>query len=354
MLENKKRPDFVPCGMATGIGSLPHKDPSEAVGVLLERLGDAPFWPQLPMLGPQEGMTLQYTPGLPGLEEGDDSATIDTGERGQSELAEFYERALSNQLDTFALASERAVGFSAFVEELEKRGGVDSVFLKGHITGPVTLTSALKDKSGRDITYDETFREAVSTQLAKNALWQIRELEKFGKPVIIFLDEPVVEVFGSAYSSLSLETMTEMWTPSLEAISGAGALSGIHCCGNTDWGVLMRSGTDMVSFDAYHFLDKMVLYADDATKFMEAGGALAWGIVPTSEEARGETPESLMARIEEGVKRFEEAGVDGDLLRRQCVITPSCGMGSLSVELTEYILELLAGTSKLYRERFGF
>ena len=84
------------------------------------------------------------------------------------------------------------------------------------------------------------------------------------------------------------------------------------------------------------------------------GGALAWGIVPTSEEARGETPESLLTKMEVGMKRFEEAGVDGDLLRRQCVITPSCGMGSLSVELTEYILELLSGTSKLFRERNGF
>jgi methionine synthase II (cobalamin-independent) len=339
--------------MATGIGSLPHINPEDAVKVLLERLEEAPFWPQLPMLGPQEGMTMQYTPGLPGLMEDDDSAVIDTGEKGQNELAGFYEKALSEELGGFALSPARAVGFYAFMDELEKRGGTDSTFIKGHITGPVTLTSALKDLSGRDITYDETFREAVATQLAKNALWQIAQLEKFGKPIIIFLDEPVVEVFGSAYSSLSLETMIEMWTPSLEAISGAGALSGIHCCGNTDWGVLMRSGTDMVSFDAYHFLDKMLLYADEATTFMEGGGALAWGIVPTSEEARAETPASLMARIEEGLKAFEQAGVDGGLLRRQCVITPSCGMGSLPVELAEYILELLAETSKLYRERFS-
>ena len=46
----KKRPEFTPCGMATGIGSLPHTDPAEAVNVLLERLEDAPFWPQLPRL----------------------------------------------------------------------------------------------------------------------------------------------------------------------------------------------------------------------------------------------------------------------------------------------------------------
>ena len=113
----------------------------------------------------------------------------------------------------------------------------------------------------------------------------------------------------------------------------------------------MECGTDIVNFDAYHFLDKITLYAEQAQKFMEHGGALAWGVVPTDEKAWDETPEGLVARIDEGMARFAEQGVPLELLHQQCVITPSCGMGSLSVELCEKILQLLEGTSKLFRER---
>jgi hypothetical protein len=343
-----KKPRFQPRGLATGIGSLPHRDPSRAVEAILRHVPRCPFWPQLPRRSPLEGMTLQYLEGMPCLrEQAGGDPVADPG--AVDELAGYYETLLGSGVEPFALSRDRAPGFYAFEDALVQLPPGTVEYLKAHVTGPVTLTTSLKDAAGREVLHDDSLRGAVASLLAAKAQWQVRRLQRFGVPVIVFLDEPVMEVYGSAYSTLSRELVMELWQPVLEGIAGAGALSGIHCCGNTDWGLLFESGTDIVNFDACHFLEKMLLYPDQAGPFLEGGGAIAWGAVPTSEEARDCDAAGLGAALDTGLRRFAAAGLDEALLRRQCLITPSCGMGSLDEALSEHILRLLGGVSV----RFG-
>ena len=342
-----QKPLFQPRGLATGIGSLPHRDPSQAVAAVLKALPRCPFWPQLPRRSPLEGMTLQYLEGMPCLREYPDRDPVaDPG--AVEELAGYYETLLAGGLEPFALSRERAPGFYAFEEALVQSLPGTVAYLKAHITGPVTLTTSLKDATGREVLHDDSLRGAVASLLAAKALWQVRRLQRFGVPVILFLDEPVMEVYGSAYSTLSRELVMELWQPVLEGVAEAGALSGIHCCGNTDWGLLFESGTDIVNFDSFHFLEKMLLYPGQAQPFLEGGGTIAWGAVPTSEEARECDAAGLGAALNDGLRRFAAAGLDEALLRKQCLITPSCGMGSLDEELTEHILGLLAQVSERF------
>lgn len=349
---NPAREAFKPRGMATGIGSLPHVDPAAAVSAVLAALPECPFWPQLPKLGPQEGMTLQYAANFPGLRHDKGSLFIDTGDEGRAELVAFFEQVLGGDEAAFGLPEERSKGFPAFLAALDAGSGASAKYLKCHVTGPVTLASALKDAKGREITFDAEFCEAVSMLLAANARWQMERLARYGKPLIVFIDEPVMEVYGSAYSPLDEATVRGLWQPLLEAVLEAGALSGIHVCGNTDWSLLFDSGADIVNFDAYHFLDRLTLYPKEAKRFLEEGGVLAWGVVPTSEKAEGESAEGLLERIEEGMRRFEEGGIPRELLVERALITPSCGMGGLDEPLTARILGLLAETSRLFKEKY--
>lgn len=315
---------------------------------VLARLPRCPFWPQLPRRSHLEGMTLQYVEGYPALRDrgGEADPVVDTGDEGLVELGAFYEKVWAADPEPFALSPERARGFYAFEEALVQSGGRTLEYVKGHVTGPVTLASSLKDPTGREILHEESFRDAVGALVAQKALWQVRRLRRFGVPVVIFLDEPVMEVFGSAYSTLSRELVLALWAPALEALREEGAFSGIHCCGNTDWGLLCESGADIVNFDAYHYLEKMLLYPETVSRYLAEGGVLAWGIVPTTEEARTHTAATLLEALDRGIARFAQAGVDEGRLREGCMITPSCGMGSLPVDLAEAILDLLAEVSE--------
>jgi hypothetical protein len=305
-----------------------------------------PFWPQLPRRSPLEGMTLQYLEGFPGLRDRGDGRdpAVDT-QGATEEVAAFYTRLMSGDSSGFCLSAERAPGFYALEKVLVQGAPAELRYLKGHVTGPVTLASSLKDLEGREVLHDDTFREVVALHVAQKCLWQARRLGRFGVPVVLFLDEPVMEVFGSAYSSLSREQVLALWAPTIESMNAEGVLMGIHCCGNTDWSVLFESGASIVNFDAYHYLEKMLLYPEAVSRFLSAGGTLAWGAVPTTEEAGVQTEETLLRGLDAGISRFASAGLDEALLRRQCLITPSCGMGSLAPALAERILDLVAGVA---------
>ena len=52
---------------ATAVGSLPHKDAKEAIGLIFDTFKEIPFWPQLANVDRHEDMTVQYIQGIPGI-----------------------------------------------------------------------------------------------------------------------------------------------------------------------------------------------------------------------------------------------------------------------------------------------
>ena len=135
----------------------------------------------------------------------------------------------------------------------------------------------------------------------------------------------------------------------VEAIHKEGALAGTHCCGNTEWTILIDAGVDIMSFDAFGYGETIAYYADRIKDFLENGGILACGIVPTSEMIREQTPESLAGRLDAFVKNLASKGIDENIVLQQCMLTPSCGTGSLTVALAEEIFGKLSDLSRLIR-----
>jgi len=64
-----------------------------------------------------------------------------------------------------------------------------------------------------------------------------------------------------------------------------------------------------------------------------------------------ESIDSLRARLESGIQNLAGKGIDEALIRDRCLLTPSCGTGSLSVELAENVFETLAGLSRALRSQ---
>ena len=333
--------------IATGIGSLPVAEPGTAAALSLQYLPEAPIWPQLPQKDFREQMDAQYSESLPGLRL--DAAKkrffFDTTGDLTPELESYFERYIEKDYTFFGISEEYAAGFYALLRGLENGLPHKARFIKGHITGPLTAGISYKDEAGRDIVHNEVLFDAVVKGLAMKAAWQIRQLERFGKPVIIFIDEPAMESLGSAFSAVSSEVVAEKLDEIIGVIHEMNGIAGIHCCGNADWPMIFNTAVDIVNFDAFGYMDKVMLYPEDIRKFYGRGGALAWGIVPTGAFTGSETAELLVAKLDSGMKRLEEHGIARETLLRQCLITPSCGMGSLTPEAAEAILKLLREVS---------
>ena len=82
------------------------------------------------------------------------------------------------------------------------------------------------------------------------------------------------------------------------------------------------------------------------SRFLSEGGAIAWGIVPTADFSGEETVEALLAHLQEGLKRFEEWGLDPEEVAKSSLLTPACGMGTMDEALADKVLVLLSQLSK--------
>jgi methionine synthase II (cobalamin-independent) len=352
---------FIPGCLPLLIGSLPMNDHPAASRLIMDYTPSIPLWVQLPVF-PEEGMVPQFLPGMPAVVEQGGKRFIDAaGASFDEDLLAFFEAymAVSEDPDRlpgsrFALNETTGRGVAALLDTLD-RIKTPPVAVKGQVTGPITFCTGVKDQDGRAIFYNETLRDAAVKRLALNARWQIRTLSGPGCPVIIFIDEPALAGFGSSeLISISKEEILACLREVVDAIHTDGGLAGIHVCANTDWSLVLESGADIVNFDAYAYFDRFVLYGDPIRAFLAAGGMLAWGIVPTlePETIRQETVDTLYARWQEQFRQIEALGFAPATLFAQSFITPSCGVGSLSLDLAKRVLALTRDLSATIRDRF--
>jgi methionine synthase II (cobalamin-independent) len=340
------------------IGSLPYQDHEKALAQVIAHTPEIPLWVQLPSW-PWEQMIPQFIHGMPGLRTEDDRMFIDLGDDAfDEELLAFYEAYLfateaGGDLAElgFALIPETAGGFFTLVDYL-KSPSIPPVAVKGQVTGPITFGTGVKDEKGRSIFYNEQARDAVVKFLALNARWQIQTLSASGYPVIMFIDEPALAGFGSSeLISISKEEIIAGLGEVVTAIHAEEGIAGIHVCANTDWDLVLASGVDIVDFDAYLYFDRFILYPDQIKTFIDNGGILAWGIVPTGDPAHieRETPESLADRWRKQARQVVDLGINMETLMAQSLITPSCGTGSMSIDHAEKVLKLTMDLSHQLR-----
>jgi len=320
----------------TGIGSLPHTEPEEACRVVFDSV-DIPFWPQLPHRSFHELMVAQYSEGFPFIRiKGEDMYV----ERSDGDaIASFYEAIAERK--GFPISEEYAAGLYAFLDLLRHRArGLEVV--KGHITGPLTFTLSLTDTNKRPIFFDEELRELSLELLKGKVRWQIDVLGQYADKVVIFIDEPILSALGSStYIGVDTGIAVRMLRELVTHIQDSGAVAGIHCCSKGDWHLVLSTGPDLLSFDAYYYWDSLGIYPEEIRGFIDRGGIMAWGIVPTTEAIRDVTIKALQEQLERGISSLRRLGIPYETLSRQSMLTPSCGTGSMRVEDAERVFELL-------------
>lgn len=333
------------------IGSLPHKSVESAMELVEKNFAALPFWPQLAKFDKNEDMIVQFLENMAGINFDGDKIYLD----GDSD--KFFE-----QLEQLFLDFEEKKGYeitysSTFVKFLNLVKTNQPKYAKGQIVGPFTLATSLVDKQGKCAFYDETLKEVIVKTLALKALWQIEEIKKASPTTIpiIFIDEPSISQLGtSAFITITKEEVIEMIKEISDLIKEHGALSAIHCCGKCDWSIPVECGVDIINLDGFFFAQSLSLFHKEIKPFLQNGGKIAWGIIPTldSEALAASTIDTMIDKFDKAINYLVKKGIDKDLILDNSMVTPSCGAGSLSVELAHKAMDLTKELSQKLKDRY--
>ncbi|MGA1871041.1 MAG: methionine synthase [bacterium] len=342
--------EFFANALATGIGSLPHTESREACELVFDMFPALPYWPQLAKRSYLENMYIQYCENMAGEQLKDEGVYIQSDAPDfMAELEQFYESFISEDLEPFAISKERAEGFHTFLTY--EKNIAKAKAIKGQITGPISFGLQVTDTNKRSILYDENLKDVLIKQLMRKAQWQIDKMSQIHPCPILFMDEPYLSSFGSAYINISREEVISSFE---QILSELNAITGIHCCGRTDWSLLLDTSVNILSFDAYNFMDSLFLYKDSLIHFLNRGGIIAWGIVPTNvADFNEEDSDSLLERLTSAFKKLTNFGFDMPYIVAHSLITPSCGLGTLSVKAAHSMLKLTSQLSSHLRRRHG-
>ena len=349
---------------ATAVGSLPHNNTKDAINLVFEEFKEIPFWPQLSNVDKKEDMTAQYTQGIPGI-------TYDSEQEkyiydAQSEeffeqLEEFfmdYESIINEKdftnLEKYAITQPYSSSIQPFLEKLKEN---DYKFAKCHITGPFTWGTSICDKENVCAFYDETFRDVLIKGLTLKAVWQIEQIKKYSPDtkVIMFMDEPVLSQYGtSAFITVQKDDIICALSEISNVIKDFGGLCAVHCCGKSDWSILIDAGIDIINFDAYAYAKSLEAYSKSLNKFLKNGGYISWGLVPTLDKEALEkiSLEELENKFEEAADDLSQKGIDKNLIIKQSFFTPSCGAGGLTTELAIKAMKLVNRLSEKLKEKY--
>lgn len=310
-----------PCSRATGVGALPHTDPKEACDRVLAIYPDIPYIPTLPNRGLLETIVFNDSSRLPGRLIENGRLTVDRSRDLTAEMEQVYLDFMEQETGPYAITPEYASCFP----EMSARNFSGSLFLKCQVTGPVTLGMQVVDDQRRPIYYDDQFADVLAKMIALRARWAEREMGGFAgvTRTLVVVNEPYLASLGSSVVPIRKELVSSGW----EDISGMieGGL-GIHCCSNTDWEYVMDLFPSVISFDAFSGAREFLLYLDRAVSYMEKGGIIAWGIIPSQPELFSTgNPGTWLERYRE-IREQVTAVCSEELFFRQSIITPTCGI----------------------------
>lgn len=307
----------LPVGLSTGIGSLPHCDPGEAVEFVLRHAPRLPFAPTLPARSRREGMIAQAATGIAGVVVDDEGGLL------------LDEAALDPEapLDPTVFAGDAYVGLRAFLNAIADRPGP----LKVSLTGPVTLGLALH---AAGVERELAFRVAgAAVNQRATALLDLVEDRVPQAQVVAFVDEP------------SLASLTRHGFPidpmgAVDLVSGAlasiepRATTALHCCGRADWRLVLQAGPNLLSAPVDAGLEAS---AGTLADFLDRGGWIAWGAVPT-DGPLGSTVDRLWRQLNILWAELVAGGCDPAQLRTQSLVTPACGLVQHGVPQAEQVM----------------
>lgn len=331
----------------TAMGILPHTDIEEAMKIAFSV--DIPFWPQLPRVNFYEDMYVQVTENFPGI------TLDDVNYKIFFDIARFYEE-LNNYVenydndDFFRIAGKYSVVYHRFLNDPRLK---DFNIIRGQSIGPISFGLKITDENKKPIIYNDEVKVFLYEFMARKINVEYRELAAINPNAFVWIDEPGLSFIFNSMTGYPGEVAKKEYKQFLEQLEGP---KGVHLCGNPDWSFLLDMNLDILSIDVLTNGPIFIKYVDQIKDFLNRGGIISWGIVPTlTEEFAAESMETLITKMEDMWNYLDTHGIPKEQILSQAWLAPArCCLvnldGNETVEKAfEYLKELSGKLKEKYR-----
>jgi len=290
-------------GMATAIGSLPHRDAHAAAALVLRCLPEFPAAPQLPRRCALEGVVAQWIGVVPGVDVDLDGSM-----------------ALAGDLDPLAplhpvFTSAAHAGLLTFLDVAAAQPRPPRL-VKVQVAGPLTLGVALTEAGmAAELAFPLAARVARAWSRALTDLVATRLPDA---ACVCFFDEPALVRWRDTEGPIDREVAIDLLSTAL----AAPAVSGLHVCGRGDLRLALDAGPHIVHLDV-----AMLDLADAVwlSRYLDGDGWVAWGAIPTHKPV-GEQSQPLWKALLDAWCELTRRGCDPVRLRSQALVAPACGL----------------------------
>ena len=330
----------------TAMAVMPHKDVDRALDLALTM--DIPFWPQLPHVSYTEDMYVQAAEHFPGILLDMENRTL----RFSMEkfIIEFEETMVHfDEPEYFDISKEYSVVYHRFLE----MDFSDRPAIRGQLEGPISFGLNVLDQDKKPILFNDTIRPFMFEFMSRRINVQLERLMKLNSNAFMFVDEPGLQFLFSAlsgYDSTKAKNEMEQFFAMIQRPRG------VHLCGNPDWDFLLGLDLDILSLDIYQNGEVFSSYSESIKRFLDRGGVIVWGIVPTNfEPFETENINTLEARLTEVWNLLANKGIDREFLISKSLISPAtcCLVNPDGEKTVEKAFGVVKELSRRLQDRYG-
>jgi hypothetical protein len=332
--------------LTTAMAVMPHRDVGSALDLALSM--DIPFWPQLPHFSYYEDMYVQASEHFPGILLDMENRTLRFSldkfiNEFEETMAHFDEPGYFDISETYSAVYKRFLGINLS----------NHPAIRGQLEGPISFGFKVRDQDDRPILFNDTVRPFMLEFMARRVNIQLTRLKKLNPNAFMFVDEPGLQFLFSGmagYSDQAARMDMEYFFSMIERPRG------VHLCGNPDWDFLLGLDLDILSLDVHTNGGVFASYSPAIRRFLDRGGVLSWGIVPTNfEPFEKETIGSLEKQLEDIWSRLQDKGIDRGFLLSRSLISPAtcCLVNPDGVKTVEMAFRIVKRLSERLREKNG-
>ncbi|WP_328858393.1 vitamin-B12 independent methionine synthase [Williamsia herbipolensis] len=329
-----------PTGVATGVGSMPGRDPRSAAEVVAGEV-ELVALPELPDRGIGSDIIGRCAALLVGI-------PMDTSASG-------YRLANGTSMMARRARDMLAADLDAFEEIWETRGlKGDRPWVKVQVCGPFTLAASVEMANGHKALHDRGAWTDLVGSIAEGAANHAAELRRrLGADVIVQIDEPLIDrVIEGSITPLSrldvidpvpAATVAEHLDTLVDVVGGPVILH--HCGRRFPWQVAAQTRLWGVSLDIDSIGVRRGSTADldGFGELIDRGTVVALGAVPSTRP----TPERHVEHVVDAVTALVDTiGISHDVFTEQMIITPTCGLAGADTDWARAALTMATAVAE--------